>query len=184
MTFEYNSYILDRRSKYEMYFGLYRVYHSIMAEELKSEWVQVAEEMIREPSASLQEIADRTGIPKSTVWYTQKRLQEEELIEQNTFFQIDKIDSLKVGIIGGAINGDKEDVLEKVASHPNVWFLVDTVGPHSFVATLVGKDSDEFQEVIETLNSYGAEGAHYNEVTGIPKFGTDAEFIQTLREQE
>lgn len=152
-----------------------------MTEKLKSEWVQVAEEMIRDTSDSLYEIADRTGISKSTVWYAKKRLQEEELIGQNTFLRIDRIDDLKVGIIGGAINGDKEDVLERVANHPNVWFLVDTVGPHSFVATLVGKGTDEFQEVIETLNSYGAEGAHYNEVTGISKFGTDAEFVQTLR---
>lgn len=153
-----------------------------MTDTLKSEWIQVAEEMVRDPSASLQAISDRTGIPKSTVWYAQKRLQEEGLIGRDTFLRIDRLDELKVGIIGGAINGDKEDVLEKVANHPNVWFLVDTVGPHSFTATIVGRDNEEFQEVIETLNSYGAEGDHYGEVVGIPQFGIDADFIQTLRE--
>lgn len=153
-----------------------------MTDTLKPEWVQVAEEMVRDPSASLQAISDRTGIPKSTVWYAQKRLQEEGLIGQNTFLRIDRLDDLKVGIIGGAINGDKEEVLEKVANHPNVWFLVDTVGPHSFTATIVGRDTEEFQDVIETLHSYGAEGDHYGEVIGIPQFGIDPGFVRTLRE--
>lgn len=153
-----------------------------MADELKSEWVQVIEEMVLDPSASLQDIADRTGIPKSTVWYTQKRLQEEDLIDKSTFFQIDELNDLKIGIIGGAINGEKEEVLKRVANHPNVWFLVDTIGPHSFTATIVGQDNDEFQDVIETLNSYGAEGDHYGEVVNIPKFGIDPEFIRKLRD--
>lgn len=182
MTFEFNGCILYIRSKYETYFGRNDVDRLIMTEKIKSEWMQVAEEMVRDPSASLQEISDRTGIPKSTVWYAQKRLQEERLVEQNTFLRIDRLDDLKVGIIGGAINGDKEEVLERVANHPNVWFLVDTVGPHSFTATIVGRDNEEFQDVIETLNAYGAEGDHYGEVVGVPQFGIDEEFVRTLRE--
>ena len=153
-----------------------------MSGQFKSEWLQVVEEMVRDPSASNQEIADRTGIPKSTVWYAQQRLREEDLIEKQTFLHIDGIDDLKIGIIGGAINGEKDEVLEKVADHPNVWFLVDTIGPHSFTATIVGRTDEEFQSVIETLNEYGAEGDHYGEVTGIPKFGIDERFVQKLTE--
>lgn len=149
---------------------------------IKNNWVRVVEEMIVDPEATLNEIAQRTDIPQSTVWYAQKRLKEDGLLRTLTFLQLDELDGVKVGLIGGAINGDKDVVLEKVAAHPNVWFLVDTVGPHSFTAGIAAKGQDEFQAVIETLNGYGAEGDHYGEVTNIREFGLDSEFVGSLSE--
>jgi DNA-binding Lrp family transcriptional regulator len=148
---------------------------------IKREWAQIIEALIAEPSATLKEIADRTGIPKSSVWYAQKRLQEDGLINLLLFPQLDEVDGLKIGLIGGAINGDKETVLEQVADHKNVWFLVDTIGPHAFTAGIVGKDAEEFQAVIDEISDLGAEGDHYGEVIAIREFGLDSEFMQSLQ---
>lgn len=149
---------------------------------LKKEWIRVIREMIVSPRASMQELSDRTGIPKSTVWYAQNRLEEDGLLNVITFPQLDKIDDLKIGLIGGAINGEKETVLEKVANHPNVWFLVDTVGPHAFTAGVVGIDQEAFQSVIDDLHTYGAEGDHYGEVIAVCEFGLDEAFMDSLYE--
>lgn len=149
--------------------------------ELKDNWIRIIRALLMDPTASLQDIADRTGIPKSTVWYAKERLEEEGLVRILAFPKLDEVNDLKVGLVGGAINGDKHEVLEKVADHPNVWFLVDTIGPHSFTAGIVGRDKDEFQSVIESLRRYGAEGDHYGEVINILKFGLSPQFISGLR---
>lgn len=149
---------------------------------LKKDWIRVIRELIVAPRATMQELSDRTGIPKSTVWYAQRRLKEDGLLKLITFPQLDKVDGLKIGLIGGAINGEKEEVMRQVANHPNVWFLVDTVGPHAFTAGVVGTDQEEFQSVIDDLHSYGAEGDHYGEVIHIHEFGLDEAFMDALYE--
>jgi len=152
--------------------------------DLKPEWIRIIREMIRSPDASTQELADRTGIPKSTVWYAQQRLREEGMLNVLTFPVLDEVDGLKIGLIGGAINGEKEAVLTDVADHPNVWFLVDTVGPHAFTAGIVGTTQEEFQSVIDDLREYGAEGDHYGEVIAIREFGVDEAFVDSLLEEK
>ena len=148
--------------------------------ELKSDWVEIMEALVENPNASLQEISERTDIPKSTVWYAKNRLREEGLLNIITFPQIDEIDGLKIGLIGGAINGEKSEVLQNVADHPNVWFLVDTIGPHSFTAGIVGRSPEEFQSVIQDLNEFGAKGDHYGDVIHIHEFGLEQDFVRKL----
>lgn len=152
--------------------------------EMKDEWLAIASELVLDPDVSTRDIANRTDIPQSSVWYGINRMQEEGLFEVIAFLSLAQIDGLKVGLVGGAINGEKEEVLKQVADHPNIWFLVDTIGPHAFTAGIVGEGPEDFQATIDKLREYGAEGDHYGEVIGIPKFGIDREFVQSLRSNE
>ncbi|WP_323173522.1 winged helix-turn-helix transcriptional regulator [Natrialba sp. PRR66] len=151
---------------------------------MKDEWLAIASELVLDPNVSTREIADRTDIPQSTVWYGINRMQEEGLFEVIAFLSLTQIDDLKVGLVGGAINGEKDAVLEQVVDHPKVWFLVDTIGPHAFTAGIVGESPQDFQSVIDELREFGAEGDHYGEVLDIRKFGIDREFVQSLRSDE
>jgi hypothetical protein len=145
--------------------------------QLKEEWIRVLEARIADPTASHKEISERTDIPKSTVWYAEKRMRDEDLLNVFAFPKLDEINDVKIGLIGGAIDGDKKAILQKVADHPNVWFLVDTIGPHSFTAGVIGKDANEFQLTINQLRKFGANGDHYGEIMEITKFGLDEEFL-------
>lgn len=148
--------------------------------QLKNEHKEIVRALVENPRASYNEIADATGIPKSTVWYTKKRLEEDDLLRTVVFLQIDALDDFKVGLVGGTINGEKESVLAEVAAHPNVWFLVDTIGPHAFTAGVVGHGAEDFQEAIDELRGLGAEGDHYGEVLNVREFGLSSEFIESV----
>lgn len=147
---------------------------------LSNDHKEVIRALVEDPRASYSEIADATGIPKSTVWYTVKRLEEDDLLRTFVFLMVDDFDDFKVGLVGGAINGDKETVLKEVADHPNVWFLVDTIGPHAFTAGIVGQGNDEFQQVIDDLRAFGADGDHYGEVLNILELGLTTEFVESI----
>lgn len=150
---------------------------------LSNDEVRVVQALIENPRASYNEIADVTDVPKSTVWYIKKRLEDDELLQTLVFMNVGKLDDCKIGLVGGTVNGDKEVVLSDVASHPNVWFLVDTIGPHAFTAGIVGKNSNDFQRSIDDLREMGAEGDHYGEVINIQRFGLSSEFVKSLESQ-
>ncbi len=147
---------------------------------LKNEHKEIIRALVENPRASYNEIADATGIPKSTVWYTKKRLEEDDLLRTVVFLQIDEVDGFKVGLVGGTVNGEKDAVLDDVANHPNVWFLVDTIGPHAFTAGVVGQTAEDFQRAIDELRELGAEGDHYGEVLSVREFGLSSEFIEEI----
>ncbi len=147
---------------------------------INKEQLEIVRALIENPRASYGEIAEATGIPKSTVWYTKKRFEDDNILKTMVFLQLDQLDNIRIGLVGGAINGDKEIVLENVANHPNVWFLVDTIGPHAFTAGVVGDGADDFQRVIDELREFGAEGDHYGEVLNICEFGLSSEFVASL----
>ncbi|MFP9060531.1 Lrp/AsnC family transcriptional regulator [Natrialbaceae archaeon A-chndr2] len=151
-----------------------------MSESINEEQRKILEALLEDPRASYGDIAETTGVPKSTVWYTKKRFEDDGLLQTMAFLQLTELENLKVGLVGGAINGDKENVLENVANHPNVWFLVDTIGPHAFTAGVVGDGVNEFQQAIDDLREFGAEGDHYGEVLNISAFGLDPAFIRSL----
>jgi len=151
---------------------------------IKDNWLAIVSELVTDPDASTQAIADRTDIPQSSVWYAINRMQEEELFEVIAFLKLAQVEEFKVGLVGGAINGEKDEVLTEVADHPNVWFLVDTIGPHAFTAGIVGDGEKAFQSVIDELRELGAEGDHYGEVIDIRKCGIDREFIESIRSKD
>jgi DNA-binding Lrp family transcriptional regulator len=151
---------------------------------MKDEWITIVSELVTDPDVSTRDIADRTDIPQSSVWYGANRMEEEGLFEVIAFLNLAQIEGLKVGLVGGAINGEKDEVLTEVADHPNVWFLVDTIGPHAFTAGIVGNDEEAFQSVIDELRELGAEGDHYGEVIDIRKLGIDREFVESMQSTE
>lgn len=152
--------------------------------EIKDEWLAIVSELVTDPNVSTQSIADRTDIPQSSVWYAINRMEEEGLFEVIAFLKLAQVEGLKVGLVGGAINGEKDKVLTEVADHPNVWFLVDTIGPHAFTAGIVGDGEEAFQSVIDELREFGAEGDHYGEVIDIRKCGIDRDFIESMRSED
>lgn len=103
----------------------------------------------------LEEIAKRAKIPKSTVYYRIKKLEERRIIEG----YYAKVDAAKLGKEYIAVilvrakygPGYHEKVGRKIAEIPGVWAVYFVLGDTDFVVMVRANDREDYMRILSTL---------------------------------
>jgi len=111
----------------------------------------------RDCRVPLQEVAKRLGVPKSTVHYRIKKLEQEGIVDGYHA----RVNAAKLGfdylaaVLVRAKYGPKyhEKVGRKLAKIPGVWAVYYVLGDIDFVVLIRAKDRDDYMKKLDQLSS-------------------------------
>jgi Lrp/AsnC family leucine-responsive transcriptional regulator len=127
---------------------------SKMLDEIDAEIIKILQEDCR---VSLEYIANKLGVPKSTIYYRIRRLEEEGIIEgyyaKINFEKLGK-DFLTITLVRAKYEqGYHEKVGKKICAIPGVWGVYFVFGENDFIVMARSKNRDDYLRKLETIMS-------------------------------
>jgi DNA-binding Lrp family transcriptional regulator len=125
-----------------------------MLDEIDAEIIKILQEDCR---VSLEYIANKLGVPKSTIYYRIRRLEEEGIIEgyyaKINFEKLGK-DFLTITLVRAKYEqGYHEKVGKKICAIPGVWGVYFVFGENDFIVMARSKNRDDYLRKLETIMS-------------------------------
>lgn len=127
---------------------------SKMLDEIDAEIIKILQEDCR---VSLEYIANKLGVPKSTIYYRIRRLEEEGIIEgyyaKINFEKLGK-DFLTITLVRAKYEqGYHEKVGKKICAIPGVWGVYFVFGENDFIVIARSKNREDYLRKLETIMS-------------------------------
>jgi DNA-binding Lrp family transcriptional regulator len=125
-----------------------------MLDEIDAEIIKILQEDCR---VSLEYIANKLGVPKSTIYYRIRRLEEEGIIEgyyaKINFEKLGK-DFLTITLVRAKYEqGYHEKVGKKICAIPGVWGVYFVFGENDFIVIARSKNREDYLRKLETIMS-------------------------------
>jgi Lrp/AsnC family leucine-responsive transcriptional regulator len=119
----------------------------------------IVETLQRDCRIPLQQIAARMGVPKSTVHYRIKRLEQEGIVEGYHA----RISAIRLGydylaiVLVKATYGPKyhEKIGRKLARIPGAWGVYYVLGDTDFIILIRATDREDYMKKLELISSMG-----------------------------
>ncbi|MCE5248685.1 Lrp/AsnC family transcriptional regulator [bacterium] len=98
------------------------------------------------------DLAQKLGIPNSTVWQRIKRLNEIGIINFSCEVDTQKFQEVIVVFSGISINANREEILNELDKLPNTLFAVGITGRYDFLVGFAARSTFEINTVLGRIN--------------------------------